>query len=129
MTVKGIRNIFSVSCMARAFLLALVVIVGGCAQTSGVTKLGPDTYTITTYRSLFRGGTPEAKRDAFSSANEYCEKQNQEVLVNNIEITPTDRGTDHVSIIFKCLNRSDRDYKRPSYDRQPNTVIEDRRGK
>jgi hypothetical protein len=109
----------------------LVVLLAGCATTrsSGVLKVGPDTFTISTTTNGAAGGELGAKQSALEEANRYCSDQKREILVANIDSKRGSARDGHATLIFRCLLAGDPDLKRPIYQPTPSTVIEDRRAK
>ncbi len=94
-----------------------------CASSTGVLKLGPDTYKMSSRYSPARGGDAAAEVDVLSTANSYCEKMGKELLVKNTEkrsFAPADAGFE---AIFQCLNKNDAGLIRPSYEQAPAVVI------
>jgi len=75
----------------------------GCTSTnsSGVLKVGPDTYTVATSANGWAGGLIEAKRMALSEANQYCAQQGKEILVTSKE----DVGPGKTEVTFRCLRK------------------------
>ena len=55
-------------------LILITIAISGCSSTSGVIKIGLDTYTIATSASFGKGGIPAAKRIAYEEAGEQCQK-------------------------------------------------------
>jgi hypothetical protein len=119
-------------------MLAMVVVLAGCVthepitRSSGVAKLGPDTYTVSTITNGKAGGEMEARQNALGEANRYCADQKLEIVVTSIKTATGRAGTfaqrdGHASLIFRCLVAGDPDLKRPDYQPIPSTVIEDRR--
>lgn len=109
-------------------VLLCVGILTGCAQSSGVLKMGPDTYSVSVHAAPARGGESGARQLALSDANQYCAKDGKEILVTNISSGASSHlpgGT--VDITFQCLAKGDRDLRRPTYQQAPSAVIEDRR--
>ena len=82
----------------QVLLSLLLTFVAGCtwSKSSGVLKLGPDTYTTSAAAARVVGGPSEARRLALSEGNEHCAKLSKEIMVTNIgsSIT-TDHGTGH----------------------------------
>jgi hypothetical protein len=114
--------------MSRIILIALLVILNGCARSSGVLKLGPDTYTVQAHASLARGGEAGARNIALTEANEYCTSQGKEIFVTNTRSGASTYGPGgDVEVMFRCLAMNDPELKRPNLQPVPNTVIEDRR--
>ena len=111
----------------RLFGFICVFAVVGCATTTEVTKLGRDTYTLSTYRSPAVGGTTKARQVAISSAGQYCQSIGKEVSIERIETSPTNLAANVLIVIFTCLYYDDPSYQRPVYKREPGVIIEDRR--
>jgi len=109
-------------------LLAALLAIGGCAMSSGVQKLGPDTYSVSASAAPVRGGYSEARRIALEDANKYCSHIGREIVVTNVDTATTNvHGAGSADITFRCLLPGDPQLRRPEYRRAPDTVIEDRR--
>lgn len=109
------------------FMVA-VLALGGCAQSSGVLKMGPDTYTVSVHAAPARGGEAGARNLALTEANERCSREGREIMVTNIASGRSSHlpgGT--VDVTFRCLAKGDPDLQRPVYRAAPAAVIEDRR--
>lgn len=99
-----------------------------CAMSSGVLKMGPDTYTLTVGASPLREGVVGAKQLALEEASRYCSAAGREILVTNTSSeTINVRGAGTMDITFRCLAAGDPDLQRPDYRVPATTVIEDRR--
>lgn len=88
----------------KNLLIIFVVVLAGCASSSGVLRSGPDTYTVNTSASPGHGGTASAKKSAYDEANQECVKQGKEIFVVT-ERTSAPSWTDgmhSVDLIFKC---------------------------
>lgn len=112
------------------FLLAFaVIILAGCTQSSGVLKLGPDTFTTSASAASTRGGPSEARKIVLTEANEYCAQLGKEILVTNIgtAITNYQYGHGTAEITFRCLAKGDPALQRPEFRQTPDVTIEDRR--
>lgn len=111
------------------FLLLLVpVFLTACAQSSGVLKMGPDTYSVSVHAAPARGGESGARKLAITEANAKCAEEAKEILVTNISSGRSSHfpgGT--VEITFQCLAKNDPDLQRPTYRSAPTATIEDRR--
>lgn len=111
----------------RKFLLIGLLVLSGCAQSSGIMKMGPDTYSLSVHAAPARGGVSGAKGIALSDANEFCESVGKEILVKNIESGASQHfpgGT--VDVTFQCLSFGDSGLVRPEYKSAPDIVIENR---
>jgi hypothetical protein len=100
----------------------------GCSTSSGVLKMGPDTFSITTEASFGKGGISAAKRIAYKEAWDECSKHGLEVFVLNertIGTTFTD-GMAKAELTFRCLRPDDPEFKRQRYEKTPDIIIENR---
>ncbi len=113
----------------KIFVVIIVcAFVTACAQSSGILKMGPDTYSVSVHAAPARGGESGARKIALTEANQGCSNQGKEILVTNITSGPSTHfpgGT--VEVTFQCLAKGDTGLQRPSYRSAPDTVIEDRR--
>jgi len=108
--------------LAIYFLLILIV-VSGCAQSTGILKMGPDTYSVITHQDPQFGGISVAKKRAINEANQYCTSLGKEILVSNTSLSGS---TGTVDVTFLCLSKGDPDLRRPVYQTAPDVVIENR---
>lgn len=101
---------------------ATTIAVAARATSTGVQKLGPDTYTIGARASGSRGGSITARRVALEDATVFCTNKGQEILVKNWQ---TGSMPGSAEIIFRCLNSGDSELQqRPEYKSAPNMKIE-----
>ena len=104
--------------------------VCACAMSTGVMKMGPDTYTVSVAAAPARGGAVGAKQVALTEAGQYCAAMGKEILVTNTSSQrTTNLGAGNFDLTFRCLAKGDPDLQRPDYATPPTTVIEDRRPK
>ncbi len=99
-----------------------------CSNSSGVLKMGPDTFSISTEASFGKGGIPAARRIAYKEAGEECSKRGLEVFVLNersVGTTFTD-GMAKAELTFRCLRPDDPEFKRQRYEKTPDLIIENR---
>jgi hypothetical protein len=80
-----------------------------CANSSGVTKTGNNTFTISTSASPGRGGVPAAKRIAYEAANKKCSSHGLELFtLSEKTSSPTwTEGMANMELTFRCLRSSD----------------------
>jgi hypothetical protein len=91
-------------------------------MSTGVQRLGPDTYTITGIASTIRGGAAAARGIALTEANEYCQKTGKEALVKNVGQQNLNNSAD---IVFRCLSSNDPELQqRPDYTKIPDVVVQ-----
>jgi hypothetical protein len=58
--------------MRRKILLCLALPLAGCATTSGIVPVGPNTYLLSEMRAPALGGGPEAQRAVLAEATAFC---------------------------------------------------------
>ena len=112
----------------RWVAISLMLTVAACASSTGVMKLGPDTYRTSAGAAPALGGSSGAQKIALDEGRQFCEQQRLEILVMNISTeTFNNFGAGIANITFRCLAKDDPEYVRPTYTTTPTTVIEDRR--
>jgi len=109
-------------------VLAVAVALAGCANSSGVMKVGPDTFTIATSASPGKGGIPAAKRIAYEEARAECSKRGLEVFaLSEKASSPTwTEGMANMELNFRCLRVDDAEFQRQKVGASPDHVIEKR---
>ena len=65
----------------KKILVTIALMLAGCAQSSGILKMGPDTYSVSVHAAPARGGVSGAKKLAFEEGNEHCSSLGKEFLV------------------------------------------------
>lgn len=111
--------------MKTSIFAICLATLAGCASTSGVQKIGPDTFLISTQVVLGPNKANSSRAAALTEAAQFCEKSGKELLVDNFSTTGQAMSlTGDSQVTFKCLARSDPDLKRPVYTPPPSTVIE-----
>lgn len=96
----------------QLILVGVAAALVACAQSSGVMKLGPDTYTVSVHAAPARGGEPGARGLALTEANAHCQSLGREILVTNLKSGPSSHfpgGT--VDVTFQCLDKGDPDLR------------------
>ena len=64
--------------------VAMGSLLTGCALSSGVTRVGPDTYTLSELRAPVRGGGAEAERVVLAEASGFCEQHGRRITLLNV---------------------------------------------
>lgn len=109
----------------KKLLTISLLLLSSCAQSSGVMKLGLDTYNISVHAAPARGGESGAQKIALTDANIYCESIGKEIQVTSIGTHPSSHfpgGTAEVT--FQCLNKNET--HRPNLVSTPDIIIENR---
>ena len=114
--------------MKSVFTIAATSILVACANSSGVLKTGPDTFTISTSASPGRGGIPAAKRIAYQEAGEECSRRALEVFtLSEKTSSPTwTEGMAGMELNFRCLRSDDPEFQRQRLQSPPDKIIENR---
>lgn len=102
--------------------------ITACSNSSGVLKMGPDTFSISTEASFGKGGIPATKKIAYQEAGDECSKRGTEVFVLNERSAGTtfSDGMAKTELTFRCLRADDPEFKRQRYEKTPDVVIENR---
>ena len=109
--------------------LVAALALTGCANSSGVVKIGPDTFTISTSASPGKGGIPAAKRIAYQEAGEECARRGGlEVfaLTENTASPTWTEGMASMELNFRCLRSDDPEFQRQRLQSSPDRIIENR---
>ena len=107
-------------------MLGLILLLTGCVSTSNVLELGRDTYSVSATADGFRDAA-SARQSAFESGAKKCATLGKKFMLTNESVANTRMGIDTtVSVIFRCLSETDRDYSRPDYQKSPDLLIENR---
>jgi hypothetical protein len=87
----------------RLLLVGLSLLAcSACASSSGVFKVGPDTYGITTTAITSFGGAGKASSTAIKTANDHCALQGKQALITDTEIdSQISQGSSNLT--FKCV--------------------------
>jgi len=74
---------------AKIILQLSVLLIAGCATTSGIVPLGPDRYLVTRRAAAGSSGSEDLKADALREANQYCRSQHRKMQVlSTAEVQP-----------------------------------------
>jgi hypothetical protein len=98
-----------------------VLTLTGCAQSTGVMKMGPDTFSVTADAL----GASNAKQIALTEASGQCQSMGKEILVTNTS-SGKDRARSVYEVTFRCLAKGDPELQRPYYESAPDVVVESR---
>ena len=82
-------------------LICSCSLAGGCAMTSGVVKVGPDTYLATAVATPARGGIDAAHEKAAEAASETCQSLGKSRIVTSIN-TVHEPAIDRAVMAFTC---------------------------
>ena len=88
--------------------LPVCALLATCAQSSGVLKMGPDTFSVSAAAAPARGGSSEARKIALTEANQYCAQIGKEIIVTNVGTATTNiYGAGSAEVTFRCLDKGD----------------------
>jgi len=105
----------------------LAPLAAGCAYSTGILPVGPDTYTVSEQYTIARGGNSMAERTALTEANVFCEQRGRKFLpVNMTQPSAIAISPAGYSVTFRCLSPGDPELHRPRFESSPNLVIENR---
>lgn len=88
----------------KRFFWVVVVVLAGCASSSGVLRSGPDVFTVTATASPGAGGETAAKKSAYNDAAAECSKSDKAVSVVSEKVAaPTwTNGMHSIDLTFRC---------------------------
>ena len=110
--------------------IATALLLSGCALSSGVLPMGPDTYSVSVNAAPARGGTVGARQVALTEAGKHCAGMGKEILVTNTSARQTNAlGQGTFDLTFQCLSKGDPELQRPTYRSPADVVIQDQRAK
>jgi len=81
-----------------------LVILSGCATTSGVVPMGSDTYMISRSEKAFDATGSRVKADALKEANAYCASNGKNIEIvnaNSKDMVPF-KSDAQAEVVFKC---------------------------
>lgn len=92
---------------ARQIVAVIVsATVAGCAASSGILPVGPNTYTVTERFSVIRGGSLVAEQTALSEANDFCAQRGQQFVAIDMmmlaSISNASNTNTGYSVTFRC---------------------------
>ena len=58
--------------------------LAGCALSTGIVPVGPDTYSLSELRAPVRGGGAEAERVVLARASSFCEQQGRKMVLLDV---------------------------------------------
>ncbi|MGZ3241862.1 MAG: SHOCT domain-containing protein [Burkholderiaceae bacterium] len=92
------------------YLSAITFVLVGCASTSEVSPIGPDTYTVASSMSGNFPSWSEVKALAIKQANTFCENKNRQMTIVDW-VTHGARGWTplNAELKFKCLALNEKD--------------------
>ncbi len=96
--------------LARVALLALSLLLPGCAIGPKVVQAGPQTYMVSSDGGLSLNETTEPAREAvFHAANRFCAKRKLVMVPVSVDTHPSegDNHFERVDLVFRALRRGD----------------------
>jgi len=110
-----------------AALMAPAMLLAGCATSSGVVTIGPDTFMMSKQAGSGFGGQGTLKADLFREGGAYCASQGKVLQVVNTSENagPYILGNyPRAEIQFMCLSPNDPSLQRPKLQPSAGQVIE-----
>lgn len=107
----------------KTFLLT-ALIVTGCAHSSGVIPMGPDTYFISRVAGGMNAGEATLKVEAFKEAGAYCTDQGKQLHIESASESQHGMAAPKAEVQFRCLSAGDPALKDNTLRPVPNSVIE-----
>jgi len=111
-------------------IIYLLLVLAGCSSTTGVQKMGPDTYTISIGvhgAGSVSSNDAKAKKESLDEANKYCASIGKDILVQTTNMRSSYSGSTS-ELIFQCIDATDpKQNIRPTYRKSPDMVIENRK--
>ena len=84
------------------------VVLSSCTESTGVLKVGPDAYTVSTHAPSPRGGSVKAQKMALLEADEFCANTGKEILVTDLKTS--DFSAD---VNFRCVDKGELKFQQP----------------
>lgn len=113
-----------------AGLLAPLELTAGCASSSGVVPIGPDTYMVSRQAATGFSGMGTLKADAFKEADTFCKSEGKVLQVVRTQDAqpPFIFGNfPKTEVEFMCLTKGDPELGRPKLRKEADIVIEVRK--
>lgn len=116
----------------RTLALVAALLAGGCSPalpTASVQQLGPSSFVSTAQvlPNSSNSPLPDAQRIALSAAEQTCAARKKYLLVDTTNSRFSGADATY-STTFSCLNADDPAlHSRPTYEKAPTVVVQDRR--
>ena len=112
----------------QIFAASLGVATLGCAGQTGVVPIGPDTYLVAHQGWISTQSVAELKGQAFTEAGTFCNARGKQLLPVSTKDTPgvIGRSYPEAEVQFRCLNAGDPELQRPTLQKTPDILIENR---
>jgi hypothetical protein len=108
--------------MKKIYLVPVLILLSACASSSGVVKVGEDTYTVSgSGKSPSGYAGSEVMKAVFKEANDYCAEMSKKVNVVTTHMNDQSFGIPAAAEIqFKCLAANDPELKKEA-DKSPSS--------
>ncbi len=113
--------------MNKKLLLTLTAtaLLTACAGVTDVIPIGKDTYMIASRGVMGWSSSQEEKALAFQKAGKYCNSLGKELQPVNTNETAGGYGRiASAEVQFRCLNKDDPEFSRPTMQKAPDTLIQ-----
>lgn len=84
-------------------LLTCTAALAACAQSSGVLRTGPDTYTIAVHAAPARGGIAGAKKIAYTQASAQCDHEGKQLQTISEQTGHDFPAAGRDELTFSCI--------------------------
>ncbi len=105
-----------------ALLSPMLLVIQGCATSTGVMPMGPDTYVVTGESQFGPGG---AQKKALEDANAFAATKDKHMIPINVE-TRIDwyPSASHVyELTFRLVDSDDPEYRRTNLEQLPDLIV------
>lgn len=111
----------------RWMLAVTVVALAGCATSGGVSKLGPETYVVSSQVMFGPSKGAAAREAALKEAAQFCEQHSREILVDDYTSTGgANTLTGDAEVRFRCLAKDDPALRAPMYPPTNKLLIDEK---
>lgn len=109
----------------KFLLIILLLGLAGCASSSGVIEMGPDSYMISREAGSGFSGVMGVKTEALKEAGAHCAAVGKNLRVTKTEETTPGFGVyPRSDVYFMCLEKGDADLTRPGSPNAPDQIYE-----
>lgn len=109
----------------KHLLIAFLFGLAGCASSSGVIEIGPDTYMVSREAGSGYSGANGQKTLALKEAGQFCTQLKKNLRVTEVNMVNGGIGVfPRADVSFMCLEKGDADLTRPGSPNAPDQIYE-----